>query len=282
MEVGGDAVLLHRAGLIGAAAGDEGEGGLVFQRDLDLGLDERGGGEAEEAHAPGAACEALSHVGEERVGLRGAHQRRATMGRAPPVATASAKAAVSLTRVMGPWTMGQRVPWGSATPVPRQRGVAWRRGRRPARCRRSARGQGGRASRGGGRGRGQRPRPDPEARSGRGRCPSRRLRGRSSPDLRDRRRARCGAARQHALPGCSMPRQAMPLAPSIRTVSAPVMRDSTVPMPGGSVDSRKARVWSSSTTPAAPPIRRAAVLCWPTPPRTKTVDAPRRWPVAAG
>ena len=76
MQVGGDAVSLERAGLIGPPAGDERKAGTVAQRHRDLRFDERGGGKAQQAHAPRLALEPLCHLGQQGVGLRRAHQRK--------------------------------------------------------------------------------------------------------------------------------------------------------------------------------------------------------------
>ena len=76
MEVGRNAIGLERNGLIGTPPRDERKAGPVFQRDRDLILDQLAGRKAQKTHAPGLALEPLCRLFQQRVGLRGPHQRQ--------------------------------------------------------------------------------------------------------------------------------------------------------------------------------------------------------------
>ena len=98
---------LELARLVGAPAGDQRERRPVRAHDLELLGAQLGGHEAEHADAPGALAEQLARCAPAARRPRAPRiSASARNGSAPPSATAAANSARSLTRVIGPCTIG--------------------------------------------------------------------------------------------------------------------------------------------------------------------------------
>ena len=115
MQIGGDSLAFQAGGLVGAPAGEKGKRRPEFSHDGQLLGTQLGRHETQNAHAPGPSRKLPGARHAESSGLlaRATVQGPERASR-PPRATAWANPGTSLTRVIGPWRTGKRVPWATA------------------------------------------------------------------------------------------------------------------------------------------------------------------------
>ena len=125
VQVRRDPLPLQLGGLVGPASGDQGPGRPGRSDRGQLLLAQAGRDESEQAHAPGPARQPVGRLFEQALDLGPRSIASATKGSPPSRATASANGATSLTRVIGPWRIGNRQPWARARGASSARGRAF-------------------------------------------------------------------------------------------------------------------------------------------------------------